>query len=132
MTRRDAEKREALAQAVARGEPFDQARLTAGYASTTRSVFEFQEDQRFLARVKEIRARFEAESASDVPAIIERLLAVTRGDEKLPSAAAIDAIRRCLLAAAALKLRLTHGPLNGEGESESSLAEWLAAYGPKS
>ena len=132
MRRCDAEKHEALVQAVARGEPFDLARLTAGYAPSTRSVFVFEKNPAFLARVAEIRTRADAQTASDIPAIIERLLAVARDGEKLSSAAAIDAIRQCLLAAAALKLRLMNGPLNGEGESESSLAEWLAAYGPKS
>jgi hypothetical protein len=128
----DKEKAAAFAEGIARGLTYEVAHHQAGYAPTTRTPYDRLDDPKFIELVAEIRVRLKAEAASDIPAIIDELLALAKRGEVLTSAAGINAVRECLLAAAALRLRHGSGAVNAEGQSETSLAQWLAAYGPKS
>lgn len=134
----DNERREKLAQALARGESEKAACRTAGYkANWKKRIMERTRRSEITERVDEILQEVAA-AVRDLGPVIEALMKAAEEAGQLKTAAGFTAARALLAEAAQLKAALPEPDFEEEEEEEEEENEppldreaWLARFGPK-
>ena len=129
----DDERREKLAEALARGESEKAACKTAGYkANWKKRIMERTRRSEIAERVEEIRQQI-AETVRDIGPVIEALMKAAEDAAQLKTAAGFTATRALLAEAAQLKTALPEPDFGEQEENEPPLDHdaWIARYGVK-
>ena len=127
-------KREAFAEALARGHPVLRAWEKAGFAYHATRARRRMAAPDMVARVAEIRRERDGDGPADLIPVINRCMILAEAAGKIGSAAGMAAARGLLAEAARLKRLLPPAPLSEswpEDRPELSDDEWLDKYGPK-
>ena len=125
-------RREAFAQAMARGTAPIDACSEAGYGRWYKQAKRLSTNAEIIARIEEIREHEAGGGSDDLAPVIDALMSLAKKAAGLNTAAAMGAARGALAEAARLKQLLPKPKTAGEIEAEMQHEEWLEQFGIQS